>query len=192
MYSTVTVLSVLLGILANEVLGADPNAHTSSNYISTQAAIIAGIGATAFIAVLAVGLFMYRRRRAQQPVPTTQRISSLASNPPQTRKRTSSMLLRHAIQKNHTMIAAGGSSMKRNNRRKPAPSAIMVEVPPASLTVDMGVQNQHLDVQRSVGLHVPPSPAYDFHGRSGDLPVTPRTPCMSYIAPSNADADRMV
>ncbi|RKP10752.1 hypothetical protein THASP1DRAFT_27461 [Thamnocephalis sphaerospora] len=165
---------------------------SSANY--TTIGIALAIGGTAFLAVLAVGLFLYRRRRAQALAQTKPSGTTFSASSPRVprQRRSSSILLRHAVQ-NKSALATAGPSMKRNNRRKAPPSAIMVEVPPASLTVEMNTLGSgQLQVQRTVGLHVPPSPAYDFRGRSGDLPVTPRTPCMSFTAPSNADADRMV
>ncbi|RKP26425.1 hypothetical protein SYNPS1DRAFT_21810 [Syncephalis pseudoplumigaleata] len=194
--------------------GADSAGHSKSSS-GTRTGAMVGIGVCVFGMVVAGGVFTYRyrRRKQNQQSAAVTTVGGVASSRPgagggrgamrgsMRPSRSSSIMLRHAVQNNsnHLTFGAPTPSMKRGGRRKGAPTAIMVEAPPASVNMSRAATTpsgtgagQRVAAQRSVGLHVPPSPAYDFRGRGNEMPVTPRTPCMTMPTSGNAVADRMV
>ncbi|KAI9598443.1 hypothetical protein BDF19DRAFT_411134 [Syncephalis fuscata] len=209
-FLTLAIYSVVDAAPSAEPSGGNGTTGGKVRPESHAKAIAITIGSVVAVGVMAVGLFMYRSRRNQKlqeavkSANTTGRASiggrggMRASLRP---SRSSSIMLRHAVQNNSNNATFGGPtpSMKRGGRRKGAPTAIMVEVPPASVALGVPVATpsgtgaaQRMAAQRTVGLHVPPSPAYDFRGRGNEMPVTPRTPCMTMPTAGNAVADRMV
>jgi hypothetical protein len=189
---------------------AESRTQSSETSSFTHDAVAIGVGCGAAAGVIIVGALIYRYRHNQK-----QQEAKKASNTTGRAgagrgamrgairpSRSSSIMLRHAVQNNSNHQSTLGDpipSMKRGGRRKGAPTAIMVEVPPASVSLGLPVTTpsgtgagQRVAAQRSIGLHVPPSPAYDFRGRGNEMPVTPRTPCMTMPTSGNSVADRMV
>ncbi|KAI8048098.1 hypothetical protein BDF22DRAFT_294413 [Syncephalis plumigaleata] len=189
--------------------GSKAESNTTSSS-SSRAAVTGVVCGGAAGAVIVVGALVYRYRRnkkQQQPIRTSTVAGRTSAGRGAMRgtlrpSRSSSIMLRHAVQNNSNHQSTFGSpipTMKRGGRRKGAPTAIMVEVPPASVSLGVPVATpsgtgagQRVAAQRSIGLHVPPSPAYDFRGRGNEMPVTPRTPCMTMPTSGNSVADRMV